>query len=264
MKPRPQSAMTIPELLVSMGLYSLLMLVAWAFAYQSNALWRSISGSSDANLQLKVASRFLQGDLAETNFFQVATKVVPASLAAGHDGSALWMLSCFDSASGRSALRTDGSPFWQKNVLYYLVVPAGVSSTAEADANGFEVRCPYKVLVRKVIDFGTVTTPSSDPLTDEETLIDVNRIDAYLTRPVGIDVSAMRAEPGVREVQIVARNLLSFEAQIRPDADYLTEIQVVLRAVNIDAASKDGAIGPGSLKETSYTLAHLISVYPRN
>ena len=257
-------AMTIAEVLVSIGLFSMLMLLAATFANQGQQLWRSVSGAGDANLQIKKAARLLNQDLTESNFINMATTTVPASLAPAKDGSAIWMLSCVNPTTGAPVLKSDGSPFWQRNVLYYIVIPQGVSMVGEADSRGFEVRCPNKVLIRKVIDSGNPTTPASDPVVDSEKLMSASEINNYLTRPVGKNISAMSSEPNVQDVQLLAHDLLSFEADLRPDEDFLTEVQIVLRAVNFESARKDGGIGNASLRDSIHTLTLLLSVYPRN
>ena len=61
-------------------------------------------------------------ELEETNL-PVRVVDVPSSLGGAPDGKAIWFLSARDPATGKFARGPEGEPFWQRNLLYYLVVP---------------------------------------------------------------------------------------------------------------------------------------------
>lgn len=246
-----------------MGIFVTLMGVGYLMLTRNIWMWRNISASEDASLALKRAHRMVEHDLLQCNFNDMNAATVPPSLSAS-DGTAVWCLSAL--GPGKTTLMTpDGQPFWQRNILYYLVVPQGHTSCAGgAGPNGLDDRCPHKVLIRKVIDSGTPTTPTSDPIADREALLTGGEIGGFLTRPIGLDVSAMKSEPGVQEVEIVATNLLWFETRREPDPDIPKEIQVDIRAVRLEELKTLQAIGTAPLYDSPSVITHLFSVFPRN
>lgn len=228
-------------------------------------LWIGVSSGNSAETQLRKALFALQDDLGRTAFSAVERTEGLHTLAAA-DGDALWCLSPVDPITAESLRKGDGTPFWQRNILYYLVVPlghdqlAGHTCIGGDDGNGYDDRCPHKVLVRKVIDHGSPTDPADQ--STEETLISPEDIRGYLTRPQGYELSSM-SEPGLETAQIQARNLLYFRVQLAPAGEYPREIRIDLRAVELDAARRRLQIGATSLGESSFTLSRLISVFPR-
>ncbi|MCA9794529.1 MAG: hypothetical protein KC910_22125, partial [Candidatus Eremiobacteraeota bacterium] len=192
-----------------------------------------------------------------------ASAPVPPSLG-GFDGDAFWFLSAEDPITGEFARLPDGSPFWQRNVLYYAVVPlqvdqmAGQTVVGGSDTSGYEDRIPYKVLVRKVIDVPPATD-TSDEDTIETLLSDPS---PYLTRPTRLDLTALAAEPGVEQVEIVCARLVSFRAN--RGLDYPDQVEFDLRAVALDEVKKQQGIGTTQLLDGPFTLHHLVSVRPRN
>ncbi len=247
-----------------MGLFVTLMAVGYLLLTRNIGLWRNISASEDASLGIKKAHRMVEHDLLQCNFNDMNTAIVPPSLASGGDGTAVWCLSAAG-PTGATLMAPDGSAFWQRNILYYLVVPAGHTSCAGGSGPGnLDDRCPHKVLIRKVIDSGTPTSPASDPIADREALLTGGAITAYLTRPNGFDVSAMMGEPGVTQVEIVANNLLWFETKREPDPDIPKEIQVDIRAVRNEELQTLQSIGSAPLYDSPGVTTHLFSVFPRN
>jgi hypothetical protein len=152
--------------------------------------------------------------------------------------------------------KPDGSRMWQRNILYYLVVPERDPCTGGAASNGFDDHCPHKLLIRKVIDNAPPTVPT-DETTEEALLSDVT---PYLTQPSGLDTSGMSVEPGVGEVRIVALNLLGMELRRPQEA----ETQVDLRALSLLDAMRNLRVGSISLTESSFTQQEGFSVFPRN
>ncbi|MEW6283150.1 MAG: hypothetical protein AB1758_31350 [Candidatus Eremiobacterota bacterium] len=255
---------TLAELVLAAGLFSLLMAVAMVLTHRGVTLYRTASGRGDAGLRLKEAARRLERDLIQSRYVETQVARVPPSLpSGGEDGSAVWMLSPADPATGAVVTRPDGAPFWQRNILYYLVVPAGDPCPGGAGANGLDDRCPHKVLVRKEIDSPPVTTPTGSAEEEEEVLLP--NVIPYLTRPKGLSVAAMRtSEASVSRAEVVATDLLSMEVQREPDPRVKGEIQISLVAVNLESAGRQARVGTQSLAQSRFAVHHLLSVFPRN
>ncbi len=256
--------MTIPEMLIAMTLFVGMMVAVDALLNQGMRVWHRTSGSESAALQIKRAQRYLERDLLEANYAKSRTGLVPAHLGGGgKDGSALWFLSA-RGPDGKLMHSVMGPPTYQRNVLYYLVVPAGHTSCAGiSGADQMDEACPHKLLIRKVIDSG-LPTPGPDPLASLEVLLAADQVTAYLTQPAGHNVSAMMAEPGVQQVEVVASDLLTFQVKKGPEPGVVREIQIDLKAVSLEDARREVQVGAVSLARGRYTLEQLFSVFPRN
>lgn len=259
----------MPELMVSLALFSILIIVLVAALSNATRVWHRTSGVSTIQTQMIKLQASLVRELEAADFQQLRTGNGPTSLGAAPDGSALWFLSNIDPASGRAQRKVDGSPFWQRNILYYAVAPDnhlatfGVNCSGGAGPTGFEAQCPHKVIVRKVIDFGTATVTTDE--TTEEQLMAAGDVAAYLTRPAGFDVTAMNAEPGVETVAVKANSLLYVDMRQAPDpTNYPGEVVLDFRALNLPAARKEIAVGQTPLADSRFTVRQLLSVFPQN
>lgn len=262
-----ERGVTLLELLVVGGLFLLLGTLSFLALDRSATYGSSVMAQADVADQLSRACQRLRTDLARSRFDETAVADTPAYLAAGgSDGSAIWFLSAQDPTTGVFAKQPDAEPFWQKNVLYYLVTPSdhqnsfGVDCQGRRTADGFDDGCPHKVLVRKVIDSGVVTEPTG-ALANRETLLP--GVTSYLTRPAGLDVSAFTGESGLVESRIVARNLVGFRVQRAPDPAFDTEIQVTVIAAKT-ANLKSIQIGVAPLSQTGLVGQRSFSVFPAN
>jgi len=254
-------AFSLLEVVFAAALMGLLMIVMGASMRQTQTVFRATSGSYDASAQLRKVTSRIQQELIQTNLNKVA---VSNSVGAPPEGGAIWFLDNLDPATHEPRYLPDGSPFWARNILYYLVVPNNHASIfgsscvlqAGPGPGGHDDRCPHKVLIRKEIDTGAAFNPTDD-LTIEA-LIAGGAISTYFTRPNGYNVSAMLTEAGVREVKIVGQNLLSFEAQIQDGG-----IDLNIRAVSLARARREVAVGATSLYNSRYTLHFAQTVYPQ-
>lgn len=210
-KSRIKRAFSVLELIVASTVMSLLMIVLAQAMMQAQNSFRTVTGTSESADELRRVSRNLRLELMQTSASQIGTGNSCSSLGCP-DGQALWFLSNLD-AAGKPQFLSDGSPFWQKNVLYYLVVPDdhprvfGQTCTGGVGPGGYEDRCPHKVLVRKEIDFGTATNLADDATV--EGLMAVGSLTPYLQRPLGYQVGTA-GQPGLLSAQIAGRNLLTF------------------------------------------------------
>lgn len=258
---------------VAMGIFSLLgLLLALSFS-KSHDLWRRTSGGADAQHSLRKIRNRLTRDLSKTIFTSVGTAEGPNSLGP-FDGSALWFLSPVNPTTGEFMRTSTGTPFWQNHILYYAVVPnnhadlVGFNCSGGA-VDGFEVQCPHKIVIRKVIDHGDLTDPSDEgtaevPFAEADPEIEATDIQGkYLTRPNGLDTSAMLLEDGVVDVSIVSTNILSFNATIANDATQPREIKIETASVSIPSAQKSLRIGQEILKGTRHESRVIVRAHPR-
>ncbi len=258
---------TVLELVIGMGIFTLIMVVLVGLFSQSLAIWRTTSGTDTAVRELRRVTAALDRDLALASPARIARAQVADHLGGGGmDGEALWFLSPLDPATGQMARKLDGSAMWMRNVLYYLVVPAnhdavfGMSCSGGSGPNGYDDRCPHKVLIRKVIDSG-VPTLVGDETSEEELLADVS---AYLTQPDGFDLSTM-AEPGLEDKRVVANNLLMFQTVTAPPpAAAPRELAVDVRAMSVEEARREMRVGTDAGADSRFTLRAPFSVSLQN
>ncbi|MCE7872127.1 hypothetical protein DYH09_17340 [bacterium CPR1] len=264
---RARAAHSLTELVVVFGIFSLLLMVAGVLFNESRSTLRRTSGIDTCMRELRKARAAVERDLVLARPGALSRSFVGDSLGGGgRDGEALWFLSPIDPATGEVVRKQDGTPFWQRNVLYYLVVPQNHNNTfgqicaGGAGANGYDDRCPHKVLIRKEIDSGPPTLPTDE--TTEETLL--NNVAPYLTRPNGFDLTAM-AEAGLGEKKIVASFLLGFESfSAPPPAGLPVEVLVDVRAMSIEEARKEIRVGSDPGYASRFTHQAPFSVYLRN
>lgn len=237
--------------------------------------WWKVNANADAQQQLYKAQNFLERDAAsaayetEVGRETIGLEKAPSSLAnlSGSDGDVLWFLSAVDPVSGRFQRLQTGEPYWQRNILYYCVTPTSLNTFgylgAGFNSGGYEGGCPFKVLLRKEIDFGPYTPPASgDDAVDgalKEPLMSYSDILPYLTRPNGYSTAGM-AGPAV-SVRPISGNMLSFRVDLSPAT---RGINLDLRATAIDRARREGPIDNRDLSTDPATQQLQITVFPPN
>jgi len=250
---------SLTELVVVFGLFSLLGLLGYAAMGRSADVHRRTWSRSSAQRELRKAEVRLDHDLRATSFEQTRSGPGPLSLGVAPDGDALWMLSAFSPEKKRYMQSADGSPFWQNHILYYLAVPIGHSSCSGGGGpDGNDDRCPHKVLVRKVIDLPPETDPDNKDAEGEDLAAN---LDAYLTLPTGTDASSLLGGPEVLDAQIVAINLLGFKVTRGASPK---EVQVDLRATAIEEARRKLGVGTSSLFSEPFTSVQQLSIIPND
>jgi hypothetical protein len=245
-------ALSLAEIIVVMGLFALLSLILSLALRQSSDLWVSSSSHQEATQVLRKVSLSLERDVPMISQDELDMMPVPSSLGGGVDGDAVWFLSHINPVDGQPYLKADGTPFWQCNVLYYSVIPKNVDQLASRPVHvgatdGYEDRCPYKVLIRKVIDFGPATNPSDE--VTEEVLMTPDDIAPYLTRPDKLSTTSMRGEPKLLDMELVGYPLLLFRAS---PTSAPRGIQFDIRVVAVEKAERQ-AKGPQSLMNSAAT-----------
>lgn len=265
---RRSRGLSLLEMLLAGTLFSIVALLSFTLLSRGVGLWTHVIEAESAGLELAKASHALRRDLTLTRLLACRKGDVPAGLGAGaKDGAALWFLSAQDPATGEMVRKSDGTPYWQRNILYYLIAPSehektfGVACEGGAGPDGFDDRCPHKVLIRKVIDSGPATSAATDPETSEEELL--ANVSDYLTRPKGYAVSPMAAEPGVERAEPVAVRMLWFQVKLADPAEP-GAVHIDIRAVAVDDAAKHLVVGRDPLAQGSFTLGRVLSVEPMN
>jgi len=244
------------ELSISCALLGILMAVLASALFNSQRLWRQTTGLTDSKQQLRRAQVALERDFQVAGSSFGIAKVGPQQ-GPGFSGDALWFLSPEIGASGEVDRKFNGSPRYLRNVLYYLSTPLNDPCAGGLGPFGYDDRCPHKVLVRKVIDFGAASPAGADAT--EEQLMTSAEILPYLTRPNGMTVANMNAEPGVKLVSQAARELLWFRVQSNP-----APLQFELRAVNVIRARKELALGSAPLYTSPLTAELRLTLAPPN
>jgi type II secretory pathway pseudopilin PulG len=262
---RRRSAFTLVEIIITLSIFTLIgVLLATAFLGAGD-IWRRVSSSTKVQTDLGRGRDRVNRDLKETSFDSVYRQAALSSLGAV-DGDAVSFLSARDPATDEFVRKSDGTPLWQRNILYYLVVPSnhagtfGTTCSGAADANGYEEQCPHKVLVRKVIDYGPPTDPTDE--STEEAPMDPADLPNYLTRPSGFDTSGMNGEPGLEDVSLPATNLLGFQVQLSPDPRWPGEVKLTLKSVAEESAQREVSIGQTPLSQSTHTSSVEFSVFP--
>ena len=254
--------LTIAEVIVSFSIFALLgVLLAYSLK-QGLGVWTRSGSSSDAQTELRRVYSSLYSDLLRTDFSTVRRTVVGASLpGGGYNGDALWFLSAEDPAGGSALKKADGTPFWQRNILYYSIIPSNhdslfhASCQGNSDALGYDTYCPHKVLIRQVIDGGGTTDPADE--STEEQVLSPAEITDYILVPAGY--SAVYG-PNTESCSIRGRNLSLFRVQLEPEAELPGEVRTELRTAEVEAARRAIRIGSESLEE--FTRSLQFSVFP--
>lgn len=249
------------EVVVGITLLSLLSLFSWAFLSHSKRLYRKIDSSSDAGKTLRAATAKLNEDLI--NAGRRGINSTSNGIGAQRMGDAIWFLSAYDDATRTYVRNAGGRSFWQKTILYYLTVPLDHDQRYGVSCQSWDQVCPHKILIRKVIDTGTPTNPTSPP-ENEETLVGPGDIASYLTRPNTLGLDTLSGEPGVVSVTYITGHLLDLKANLTRDGQDVTEANVVLRAGLIDDARAHLRLGIDPFASGTFTLSRNIVVLPRN
>jgi hypothetical protein len=115
------------------------------------------------------------------------------------------------------------------------------------------------MLIRKEIDSGPPTTPTSDPGTTAETLMSFDQIAPHLNRPTKYSCAAMAAANV--SVKPVSAHVLTFRAELMED---LGGVSVDVRCTAIDRARREGRISDRDLTAEPSTTQLQFVVTPPN
>jgi type II secretory pathway pseudopilin PulG len=261
---RSLCAVTLLEALVAVGMFALVTALVMGALVKSMDGWRRSSSQHSAEQSLYKARSALTRDLQSASVEPEHLAVSPGPSSLGvPDGDAVWFLSAIDPATGQAVINdgTDsndmGTLRWQRNILYYSVVPQnhathfGFSCTGNAGPTGSDDHCPHKILIRLVLN-------GPDDPDGVELLLPPADIAAYLTAPDNYDTSPISG-PYLEEVKIVADSLVTFDVEL---AD--PEIQIDLRAVSLSELQKTDSVGNVPLSRHPKTTQRLFAIFPNN
>lgn len=238
---------TIPELLVTISLFTILMAALFFLFHKGLRAVRTANAQQQAQISLNKAHFWLERDLQQADPQHLQHKRVASP--AGN-GDAVWFLSPEDPRQTDPDLRygyggENGAPVFQTQILYYLIRPVnyqevsgGLPAAVDPDPNS-DFYAPHKFLIRKVID-----TPA-----DPETLLSPSAIDDFITPPLDYTLSPFAGESSVIDYRLVSDKLLSFEVL----ADQRV-VQVRTSALKIEEARRRISIGNRSLKDDPLTV----------
>ena len=244
-------AFSLIELLISLGLFSLMTGLLWTTMQSTAQIWRRSSSRDNAQREILRARAHLTRDLANASrkLNQFATTQTGPSLGAGRDGDALTFLTCENGTTPWNITAT-GSSVMTAEITYALFVPVNVNTlyghtfAGVADANGYEQGCPFKWLVRRQ-DPAPAALPPADPQ------IPATWTTTLLQRPATTVPAANQ--------QVVATQLLGFRV-LGSGGMW----QIELKAVAIEDASRHIGIGPSALGNTTYTIVQMFTVPAHN
>lgn len=249
---------TLMELMIVLVLTGIIFGITHVVLSRVIDSWWRVNANQESEQQLYRAQVILERDLRAASFelepdrATVGVRKAPAELntLSGADGDVLWFLSAVDPMSGNFIRKDDGTPFWQRNVVYYAVTPLGLSDLGFQGSGhavgGYEVACPFKILVRKEIDSGAPT--SSDPSSEVETLMTYAELAPHINRPNKYSCAGMGAANA--SVKPISANVLTFRADLDPP---LRGVSVDLRCTAIDRARREGGLDRDLSVEPSTT-----------
>ncbi len=247
-------AFTLVETMVALALGAFIVLITGAALSNVTNIFRNTTGRDAALRDLAKARRALTLDLGQATLNQMAISPAPASLGGGADGDAVNFLSAFNVTSGLQATLQDGSgnAYFFQNIIYHPTVPTDHdtlfgSSCVGGNDGGYDYNCPHKMLVRVVEDQNPVYDPA-DSLSQDSL---VPLLGPLLGRPTGFPKGLTR--------NTVAFNLLTFRVRSQPG-----ELIVDLQAASIPDARRKLALGTTSLLNSSFTVQHQFSIFPKN
>lgn len=260
-KTRQVRAFSLAELLMAMTIFAIIITFSFVYLERTKRLWDKVDASTSAGQNLhKVISR-LYKDLYNVGKSGVGTRANGAGDA--RMGDALWMLSALDPLSDEFVRSDGGKPLWQRNVLYYLTVPQDHDSRYGIHCTHWDRYCPHKILIRKVIDSGPPTTPTSGEGEVEE-LIAPADIAQFLTRPTDLDLSFPgEASLGLKRTDFIAASLLDLRVTLS-GGGVVDEVVVDVEAPLLAESRKRISLGDQKFPEQGLTLIRRAAVLPVN
>lgn len=250
-------AFSLIEVVMAAALLAALMAFLGEALRQSQKVFRSTTGNNDASSELRKVVTNLRRELIQTRYDD-------SNCTSTLDGGVLWFLSNVDPSTGQPCYLSDGTPYWQRNIVYYLASPTAHTTlfvrsncVLVAGAFGEDDRCPHKVLIRKEVDTGAATDANPANEANVETLIPAASISTYLGAPATYNLSSMVGGE-IKAAKPVGHNMLSFHVDRQNGA-----IDCDLRAVSLLEAQRNLAVGGVSLYSTPYTISFDFSVFPQ-
>lgn len=253
---------TVIELMLVAAIFSSFLIVSYMLLSAGFATWRKTEGRQDMDLEFSKAAAALRRDLRDSSFRQCATAATPWLPPGEPRGNALWLLSAIDPASGDYVRKADGTPFWQRNILYYLAIPTDHDKLygvrCQTNRRNF---CPHGVLVRRVFDIDPQTSPAAAE-SKMERLMTNGEAGDRMERPM--DLQSALGNPEAESEEIVATGLVDFQVRLAPSTRWPSEVEIQLTGFQLAEAGKTLALGNEDLSQSPYTKHALFSLFPSN
>lgn len=279
---RKQIGATLAEVMITTGLFSLLMLTLFAVMEYGVRSWSSVESRSSVQTMMRKIEVFLIDDLRRSSYSQLAVSTMPSGWNTENlepirlnnpSGTALWFLSAVktDETTGEVEFMRDnqGKPIWQRNVVYYVAaIPESLhNSLPNAGSCSGKEYCPHHWLIRKEVDLIT------DPAVPELLLspggavagCSKTAITKFIQPPTSLDVNEIlknEAGIGVKKVQVLADCLIAFKVTLQ-----IPQVTVVMKAFRLEEARKANRalyVGDQSLESNPYTIQYNCSIVPNN
>ncbi len=275
-----QAGSTLVEVMITTGLFSILMVVLFSVFRYGSEQWRVIEGRSKVQTMMRKVETFMLDDVRRASYDYLAVPHMPdkwnpgdhskleAAFKAGTPkaGSAFWCLSPihYDSNGNLSVSRDDdGKLTWDHNVLYY---ETELSDGFHRQIYGFgkdecpKDKCPHKWLIRKEINQNKLLKPD---VGGDSGCADVSA-EFFMTAPQGGNYAqkmlANERSKGLERVSCLAENVLAFTVSL----DYPT-VGIVVKTFRVEEASKNKGMSSSQMTEDSlYTVQYSTRLVPNN
>lgn len=247
------------ELTIVATLFTLFLLVSYGLLRSGLAAWHKTESSQDVHFQFQKLRHALHRDLRDVSAGLCAVMGRDGSTTPPEEGEVLWFLSASTPEAGL-VRKSDSTPFWQRNVLYYLTVPTDHDQQFGERCGDGPWACPHRVLVRRLFDSGPPTAPEGAP-ESIETLMSALTIEDKLLAPTGHTLPD--SDPDLESQEIVAAGLLRFEVRLRPQGR-AGEIEIRVAGFDVEHAGKLVSSRTESLELSPYTHHFTMSVFPAN
>lgn len=264
MKMTSRRGFTISEVLTTCALYSIILIVLGIAVTSGEKLFRRVSAKYDTESQLQRALPRLQEEIRATSLSTVEVNSNPP---------AIWFLTNYGPPSAGAPeapdtfipqMQMDGSPRWQRHIVYYLCQPNQHDQIANQSCGGYtgddDTICPHKVLIRAEITF-----ENPDP-TDAAQVEQPHSLATWLapvSRSSGYNVSGLRGTTinaaQVKRIDVLGRNLLSFRAN-----KVGNRVQIELKAVALGQAQREIKVGQVDLATSRFTTQYQFLVTPQD
>lgn len=246
------------ELTIVATLFALFLLISYGLLQSGIHTWHKTESSQDVHFQFQKLRHALHRDLRDASTGSCAVMESDGSTTSDK-GEALWFLSASSPESGLARKR-DSTPFWQRNVLYYLTTSTDHDHQFGMQCGDGPFACPHRMLIRRVFDSHVLTTPDG-ALETIETLMSATSIQEKLLAPTGYTLGTRDAE--VESQEILASGLLQFEVQLQPEGR-TDEIEIRVAGFDVEHAGKVISRQTESLEHSPYTHFFTMSVFPAN
>ena len=269
---------TLVEVMITTGLFSVLMVVLFMVFRYASEQWRLAEGRNSLQTMMRKVETFLLEDVRRTSYGYLAVPNMPDGWRPGDyslleqaqkakspkAGNAFWCLSPVDYDSTGSVYvsrSNDGQLAWDHNVLYYVTE---ISNDLHQQIYGYGAcppgKCPHKWLMRKEISQPLLLKPQyggssgCSPIPASE-FITEPRSGNYAKQMMNEESSK-----GLKRVQCLAQNVLAFTVTL----DY-PSVAVVVKTFRVEEASKTGGLSSTQMADShQYTVQYNTYIVPNN